>query len=73
MFNINLSNQNKLVFIGLLISTILIFAIAVFSVMNIQNRLEDGFFEFRRISSKTLAIESAQMMEKMPDESILEN
>ena len=72
MFNINLSNQNKLVFIGLLISTVLIFAIAVFSVMNIQNKLEDGFFEFGRISSKTLAIESSQMMEKMPDEKVLE-
>ena len=54
MRGINFSNQNKLVVIGLAISTILIFAIAFFSVMNIQNKLETGFTDFGEIIAKTL-------------------
>lgn len=72
MWKINLSNQNKLVFLGLFVSTILIFVIAIFSVMNIQNKLEAGFDEYGRISAKSLAIESALFMEKMPNKSFIE-
>ncbi len=71
MWKFNLSNQNKVVCLGLFVSTILIVAIAVFSFMKIQTKLEDSFFEFGRIAAKTLAIESSQIMKQMPDEDTL--
>ena len=51
------SNQNKLVFLGLFLSTLLIFAIAIFSIINIQNQLEQSFLEFGQISDKISVME----------------
>ncbi len=60
MRKINISNQNKLVLSGLLISTVLIFLVAIFSVIKIQNKLEESFIKLGEISAKTLAIETSQ-------------
>ena len=51
------SNQNKLVFLGLFLSTLLIFAIAIFSIINIQNQLERSFLELGQVSDKISIIE----------------
>ena len=58
--------------LGLLTSTVLILGIAVFSVMKIQTKLEQGFFEFGKITAKTLAIESSQAIKKISDEDALQ-
>ena len=60
MRKINISNQNKLVLAGLLVSTVLIFLTAIFSVIKIQNKLEESFIKSGEISAKTLAIETSQ-------------
>ena len=65
MEKMNLSNQNKLMILGLFISTVLIFAIAVFSIINIQVKLDEGFGEFRKISSKTIALESSRIIKNL--------
>ena len=60
MRKLNISKQNKLVFWGLFVSTVLIFLIAVMSIAKIQNKLEESFFEFGGISARTIAIETSQ-------------
>lgn len=65
MDRLKISNQNKLIFAGLFISTFLILVIAVMSILKIQQKLEEGFFEFGRISARTIAIETSLAEEKL--------
>lgn len=58
MDKVNLTTQNRLIIFGLLVSTILIMAIAVFTVINIQEKLNLGYQNFGQVISKTLAIEN---------------
>ena len=63
MLNINFSNQNKLVIIGLITSTVLIFLIGFTSVMTVQTKIEKSFSAFGEITAKTLAEKSISKYE----------
>lgn len=62
---VSLTTQNRLIVFGLLLSTVLIMAIAVFSVINIQKKLNEGYQNFGQVISKTLAIESAEITKNL--------
>ena len=59
---LSFTTQNRLIIFGLVLSTLLIMAIAIFSTVNIQKNLNEGYKSFGQIISKTLAIESADMV-----------
>ncbi len=63
---ISLTAQNRLIVLGLLLSTVLIIFIAIFSIFNIQNKLDEGYQSFGKIISKALAVESSELSKKMP-------
>jgi two-component system sensor histidine kinase NblS len=62
---ISLTAQNRLIISGLLLSTVLIIIIAIFSIFNIQNKLDEGYQSFGKIISKALAVECAELSRKM--------
>ncbi len=66
----NLTAQNRLIIFGLLLSTALIIAIAIFAIFNIQKKLNEGYQNFGQVISKTLAIESAEIIKDLPQEQI---
>lgn len=54
--------QNRLIIFGLVFSTLLIMAVAVFATINIQKNLNQSYHGFGQVISKTLAIESADLI-----------
>ena len=58
---ISLTTQNRLIIFGLVLSTVLIVAIAIFAIFNIQKKLNEGYQNFGQVISKTLAIESVEI------------
>ena len=60
---VSLTTQNRLIISGLLLSTILSVAIAVFAIFNIQKNLNEGYQNFGQIVSKALAIECTELVE----------
>lgn len=64
---ISLTTQNRLILLGLVLSTMLIILIAVLASYNIQQKLNEGYQNFGKIISKTLAIESVQVIKDIPD------
>ncbi len=58
---VSISTQNKLIILGLGISTILIVALAVFAITNIQQKISEVYDDFGQILTKTLAIESVEI------------
>ncbi len=56
------TTQNKLIIFGLFLSTLLITAIAVFTTANIERNLNESYHSFGQIISKTLAVESADLI-----------
>ena len=58
---INFTTQNRLIISGLVLSTLLIMAIAVFATINIQKNLNASYQNFGQVISKILAIESVEM------------
>ena len=69
---ISLTTQNRLIISGLLLSTILIVAIAFFAIFNIQKNLNEGYQNFGQIVSKALAIECAELADSSPENKIYE-
>ncbi len=69
---VSLTTQNRLIISGLLLSTILIVAIAIFAIFNIQKKLNEGYQNFGQVISKTLAIESVQLTKNLSDNMIKE-
>lgn len=67
---VSLTTQNRLIIFGLILSTLLIMAIAVFSVLNIQKKLNEGYQNFGQVISKILAIESNELTKNIPDNEI---
>ncbi len=59
--NLSISTQNKLILLGLVISTVLIVGLAVFAITNIQQKISEVYGGFGEILTKTLAIESAEL------------
>lgn len=58
---ISISTQNKLILLGLVVSTILIVSLAVFAITNIQQKISEVYDDFGQILTKTLAIESVEI------------
>ena len=67
---VSLTTQNRLIIFGLIISTILIVAIAIFAIFNIQKKLNEGYQNFGQVISKTLAIESVEITKNLPPDKI---
>lgn len=55
------TTQNRLIIFGLILSTLLIMAIALFATVNIQKNLNESYQNFGQVISKILAIESIEM------------
>lgn len=64
---ISLTTQNRLILLGLVSSTLLIIVIAVLASINIQQKLNEGYQNFGKIISKTLAIESTDLIKDIPE------
>lgn len=64
---ISLTTQNRLILSGLVVSTLLIILIAVLASINIQSKLNEGYQNFGKIISKTLAIESTAIIKDIPE------
>ena len=60
------TTQNRLIIFGLVLSTLLIMAIAVFATVNIQNNLNESYQNFGQVISKILAIESVELTKDVP-------
>ncbi len=58
---ISFTTQNRLIIFGLILSTLLIMAIAVFVTVNIQKNLNESYQNFGQVISKILAIESVEI------------
>ena len=67
-FNIDLTDQNKLIITGVMISTIIIVAFALFSISNIQKKLYEGYSNFGQLLTKTLALKSYELTRDLPTE-----
>ena len=59
---VSLTVQNRLIIFGLILSTILIVAIAFFAIFNIQQKLNQGYQNFGQIVSKVLATETNELL-----------
>ena len=57
-----LTVQNRLIIFGLVFSTLLIVAIAIFSSLNIQKNLNLSYHNFGQVISKTLAVETSDLI-----------
>lgn len=55
------TTQNRLIIFGLVLSTLLIMAIAIFAIVNIQKNLNESYQNFGQVISKILAIESVEI------------
>lgn len=55
------TTQNRLIIFGLVLSTLLIMAIALFAIVNIQKNINETYQSFGQVISKTLAIESVEI------------
>ena len=68
----NLTKQNRLIIFGLVFSTLLIMFIAIFSVVNIQKKLNEGYQNFGQVISRALAIESSEITTGLSQEKVYE-
>lgn len=66
------TTQNKLIIFGLVLSTLLIIAIALFAIFNIQKNLNETYQSFGQVISKTLAIESVEITKNASDNQVSE-
>ena len=66
------TTQNRLIIFGLVLSTLLIMAIAIFSTINIQRNLNEGYQNFGQVISKILAIESVELTKDIPQQQAYE-
>lgn len=58
---VSLTTQNRLIISGLMLSTVLIVAIAFFAIINIQKKLNEGYHNFGQVVSKMMAIEYSEI------------
>ena len=64
---VSLTTQNRLIIIGLILSTVLIVFIALFAIVNIQKKLNEGYKSFGQVISKMLAIEGIELTNGLSD------
>ena len=62
--------QNRVIVFGMVVSTMLITAIAIFATINIQKNLKESYKNFGQVISKTLAIESADLIKNIPQNNV---
>ena len=62
--------ENRLIIFGLVFSTLLIMAIAVFATTNIQKNLDESYKSFGQVISKTIAVESADLIKDSQKEDV---
>ena len=67
---VSLTAQNRIIISGLILSTALIVVIAVFAIVNIQKKLNEGYQNFGQGISTTLAIESAEIIKDLPADEV---
>lgn len=65
---LNFTTQNRLIIFGLILSTLLIMVIAIFATVNIQKNLDEGYKSFAQVISKTIAIESGDLIKNVPSD-----
>lgn len=70
MSKVSLTTQNRLIISGLLLSTVLIVAIAVFAIFNIQKKLNQGYQNFGQIVSRVLAIECSEIASNLSETAV---
>ena len=64
---ISISTQNKLILLGLVVSTVLIIGLAFFAITNIQQKISEVYSGFGEILTRTLAIESVEVTKDVQD------
>lgn len=67
---VSLTAQNRLIISGLLLSTAFIVFIAIFSIFNIQKMIKGSYQSFGEGISKTLAIESVELIKDLPQNEV---
>ena len=67
---VSLTAQNRLIISGLLLSTAFIVFIAIFSIFNIQKMIKGSYQNFGEGISRTLAIESVELIKDLPPDKI---
>ena len=68
--NLSFTTQNRLIIFGLILSTLLIMAIALFAINNIQKNLDETYQSFGQVLSKTLAIESVEVAKNVSGDKV---
>ena len=66
------TTENRIIIFGLVISTLLIMAIAIFATVNIQKNLDESYKNFGQVISKTIAVESADLIKDIPKNDVRE-
>ncbi len=61
-FNFNISTQNKLIAIGLIVSTAIIMAVSYFAIDKIREELYENYANSGQILGRTIAIQSYELM-----------
>lgn len=61
-----MSAQTRLIFVGLLISTVFILSAAWFAIVSIDNNMNKAYKNFGQVLSKTLAIEGVEVTKEVP-------
>ncbi len=67
---VSLTAQNRLIISGLIISTVLIVFIAFFAILNIENKLNQGYNSFGQVLSKTVATSTIEIVKDLPPDQL---
>lgn len=65
--NINLNTQNRMILLGMIVSTFLIFAVALFLTNKVQEKLSQSYNELAQLLTKTVAIESVEIIKNIEE------
>ena len=60
-FRTNLNTQNRMILLGMVVSTVLILGIALFLTNKVQEKLSQSYNELAQLLTKTVAIESVEL------------
>ncbi len=63
----NLNTQNRMVLLGMVASTLLILAIALFLTNKVQEKLSQSYNELSQLLTKTVAIESTELIKDIKE------
>ncbi len=66
-WSLNLNTQNRMILIGLIASTLLIFAVALFLTNKVQEKLYQSYNELSQLLTKTIAIESVELIKNIDE------